>query len=141
MTVRLGFILCCFLVILASFAFKSMMGDPRLVEAAADRKAGGPCDYKTYRGTAKITSVTSKDHDEYEVKFVFTPDAQIEESSVRTEGKEFLLLMDNSQYPNVAYLKKNDIETNKTFDCNMKVIIKGTCTPILFAFPAMKSYQ
>ncbi len=132
------FVLCCFLALLGFFAVESMMGPRSFAETAADRKAGGPCEYKTYPGKAKITSITGRNHDEYEVKFVFTPDARIEESYLSTEGKEFLLFTDNSQYPDKEYLKKNGIKADKIFSCNMKVIIKGTCTPVLFKFPAMK---
>ena len=107
---------------------------------------GGPCQYREYPGRAVILSVQKQEGrtqagapaaDAYEVKFSFTPDKKIEEGWVQIEGKEHLLLLTNSSLPGPGFLKKYGIERGKGFDCNMKVITKGTCTPVLFEFPAI----
>ena len=101
------------------------------------RRAGGRCEYARYRGEAKIISIVEKNDDRYEVKFLFTPRTQIKEQPQLAEKREYLMLIDNSIYPNRAYLKRNGIVADKIFDCDIKVIIKGSCTPILFEFPSM----
>jgi len=46
-------------------------------------------------------------------------------------------LLSNLSYPGKAFLEKYDIAVSRDFDCYLKVIIKGTCTPILFEFPSI----
>jgi hypothetical protein len=107
---------------------------------------GGPCQYKEYPGRAVIISVKKMDTldrpnattaNAYEVKFSFTPDEEIEEDWVRVEGKEHQLLLANSTFPRPGFLKKYGIEPGKCFECYVKVITRGTCTPVLFDFPTI----
>jgi len=106
--------------------------------------AGGPCEYKKYPGHAKIVSIISKgqphnySHEIFEVKFSFDPDQKATERFAHTEGREFVLLLNNSEYPGPKFLEKYDIQVGKIFECHVKVITKGTCTPILFEFPTIK---
>lgn len=105
---------------------------------------GGQCQYKQYEGHAKVISITKKSESDsylkerYEVKFSFTPDQKIKETYAQTEGKEFLLLLSNSSYSGPKFLEKYGIEIASILKCNMKVIIKGTCTPIIFEFPSIR---
>ena len=105
---------------------------------------GGPCEYKQYNGRANIISITVKSeahndsHETYRVKFAFTSDQEIQENFAQTEGKEFVLLLNNSNYPGPKFLEKYDIQVGKIFDCHMKVITKGTCTPVVFEFPTIR---
>jgi hypothetical protein len=107
---------------------------------------GGPCQYKAYPGRAAILSVQKQEGqtqavapaaDAYEVKFSFTPDEKIKEDWVRVEGKEHQLLLANSTFPRPGFLKKYKIEPGKCFECYLKVITRGTCTPVLFDFPTI----
>ena len=106
--------------------------------------AGGECEYKQYEGRAKIVSIEQKNkppdhpHDIFEVKFSFSTDQVIEERFAQTEGRKFELLLDNSDYPGPKFLEKYGVKVGKVFECYMKVITKGTCTPILFEFPTIK---
>jgi hypothetical protein len=105
---------------------------------------GGECEYKRYKGRAEILSVIKKSgpdinlQEKYEVKFLFTTDREIKETYAQLEGKEFLLLLSNSSYPGPGYLEKYGIEVGRVFDCYLKVIVKGTCTPVLFEFPFIR---
>jgi hypothetical protein len=105
---------------------------------------GGPCAYKKYRGRAKIISIKPKhensgySHEIFEVKFAFTPDRKVDEPFAQTDGKQFELQLTNSWYPGPRFLKKYGIEVGKEFDCYMKVITRGTCTPVIFEFPSIK---
>ncbi len=77
---------------------------------AERRVVGGPCEYKVYRGHAKIISIRKKElranvdgpsNVVYEVKFSFTPHEKIREGYGQMEGKEYLLLLANSSYPGI----------------------------------------
>ena len=100
---------------------------------------GGQCEYKKYRGQAIIISVCKRElpNEVYDVKFCFHTDEIIAEVYGQIKGKEYLLLLDNSSYPGAKFLKKYGIEKGKYFDCYLKVITKGTCTPVLFDFPTI----
>lgn len=104
---------------------------------------GGRCEYKSYAGKARIVSIEKapskiSSSEGYEVKFVFLSSGSVEESFARTEGKEFLLLLADSSHPGPKFLKKYGIEAGRVFDCILKVITKGTCTPVLFEFPSIR---
>jgi hypothetical protein len=109
-----------------------------------ERLVGGQCEYNEYKGTAKIMSITKAagspgdSKERYEVKFSFVTDQEIKEPFVRTEGKEFDLMLRNSSLPGPDFLKKYGVEVGKDFDCYLKAIRKGTCTPMLFEFPDIK---
>ena len=107
---------------------------------------GGPCEYRAYAGQAKIVSINKiqvkedandSSKEQYEVKFSFHPEQEIEETYGQVEGKNYQLLLNNSSYPNPRFLRKYGIELGKSFDCYMKVITKGTCTPVIFDFPTI----
>lgn len=128
-------LIICLIIYIYAVHAEDMVSNERLI--------GGPCEYTQYKGHAKIISITKKNeresylHERYEVKFLFIPDQEIKESYAQAEGKEFLLMLSNSSYPGPKFLEKYGIRTEKVFDCNLKVIIKGTCTPILFEFPSI----
>jgi hypothetical protein len=129
-----------FLIVLFTGAVSTFAGD----NGEKEHFIGGQCEYKVYEGHAKIISITKKSgadnypYERYEVKFVFTPNKGIKEAYAQTEGKEFLLMLTNSSYPGSRFLEKYRIEVGKVFACHLKVIIKGTCTPVLFEFPDIK---
>jgi hypothetical protein len=111
-----------------------------LAEAGTEpHRVGGRCEYARYSGEARIISIAEKDDHRYEVKFLFTPATEIKGQPLITKGREYLMLTDNFIYPDGAYLKRNGIAADKVFDCDIKVIIKGSCTPVLFEFPSLKS--
>lgn len=105
---------------------------------------GGPCEYRAYAGQAKIVSINKiqvkedandSSKEQYEVKFSFHPEQEIEETYGQVEGKIYPLLLNNSSHPGAAFLKKYGIKLGKQFDCYLKVITRGTCTPVIFDFP------
>jgi len=115
-------------------------------EKSALRVAGGLCEYKQYNGKATIISICKKEllnhyggpsYESYEVKFSFSSDEKIREAYAKVEGKEYVLMLTNSWYPGPKFLQKYDIEVGKSFNCYLKVITKGTCTPIIFDFPTI----
>jgi len=106
--------------------------------------AGGPCSYAGYPGTATIVSVkeappsSGYSIDRYEVKFTFSPNDKINEPLVKLEGAAFTHTLPGGAYPEKTYLEKNGIKEGAVFDATLKVIRKGTCTPVLFDFPSIR---
>ena len=115
-------------------------------------RVGGPCEYREYLGTATITRVEQTEasrrqaqnvggagYEGYEVWFRFEPASEIREEWARSAvGKEHLLSLMNSWYPGPRYLQKYGIKPGLKCQCVLKVITKGTCTPSIFDFPAIK---
>jgi hypothetical protein len=60
---------------------------------------GGQCNYKNYKGTAKIVAIIKKNGAQsgYALKFLFTPDEQIEESFAQKQiGLEITMISKSS---------------------------------------------
>lgn len=104
-------------------------------------RVGGACIYKQYKGEAEIVSVTPRPGGtgEYEIKFSFHPQETIQEEFVRIEGQQWSIVQKDSSYPREDFLKRYGIKTGKHLPCYLKVITKGTCTPVLFDFPTIKT--
>jgi hypothetical protein len=113
---------------------------------AGDRSlVGGACEYKNYKGGARISSITKvgeggePSEDKFEAKFFFLPKEKIEESFAQVEDRELILQIRDQSSFGRRFLEKNRVRVGETIDCVLKVIIRGTCTPVLFEFPSIKS--
>jgi hypothetical protein len=135
--------MCCLIIpiIFTLICVSSTYGGDKM---GGGRFVGGQCEYKEYEGRAEIISITRiarSIHDPYEreeVKFKFIPYREIQESFARTEGREFFLMLSNSSYPGPKFLERYGIDVGKVFDCHLKVISQGTCTPTIFEFPSIR---
>ncbi len=113
-------------------------------EVSEDRMVGGSCKYESYPGRATIVSINevaqpaTSSEKRYEVRFTFIPDKEVEQTFAQTEGRDFLLLLKDNSYPTQAFLSKYEINLGKEFISVMKVITKGTCTPIMFEFSTIR---
>ena len=67
---------------------------------------------------------------------MFYPKQKISERFAQLDGKENLLLTKRQAYPSASFIQRNGIEVGKEFDCILKVIVKGTCTPTIVEFPS-----
>jgi hypothetical protein len=115
-------------------------------ETARGLLVGGPCEYKSYPGQAEIVSVTPVDApaaaggERYDVKFRFIPDGAVDEPLGKAAlQRTHSLLPDREMPPGRAFIGKFDIRPGKRIGCTLKVITRGTCTPILFEFPSLTS--
>jgi len=100
---------------------------------------GGRCQYRQYRGTAEIVSVrrigeTEKGPGEYRVEFVFHSQEEITESFAQVVGTIFPLEL-NGRDPDELFIEQHGIKTGRNIKCVLKVIVRGTCTPLMFEFP------
>jgi hypothetical protein len=105
---------------------------------------GGPCEYRSYPGQAEIVSVApwaapaAAAGERFDVKFRFIPDGPVEEPLGKAAlQRTFPLLPDRETPPERALIEKFDIRPGKRLGCTLKVITRGTCTPILFDFPSL----
>jgi hypothetical protein len=104
---------------------------------------GGPCEYRSYPGQAEIVSVAPVEASpaaaggRYDVKFRFIPEGPVEDPLGKAAlQRTFSLLPDREMPPDRAFIEKFDIRPGKRLGCTLKVIMRGTCTPILFDFPS-----
>jgi hypothetical protein len=108
---------------------------------------GGPCTYNQLDGLCKIISIAktkeSKDqinvsggpgYEGFEINFKFNFDKKIDSNYSKYLNKEYLLKLDNSWYPGQKYLEKYKIKQGSSFNCQIKVITNGTCSPVIFDF-------
>ena len=108
---------------------------------------GGQCEYHRYEGRAEIISLEktrdlqNQADDRFEAKFRFFPDREIKESFAQVEGKEILLEINRSPYLSPGQIEKYGIQKGRVFKCILKVISRGTCTPVLFDFPSLSSAE
>lgn len=107
--------------------------------ASSAPRVGGACEYKTYPGEAKIESISQKNGTsaEYDVQFSFFPNQPVKEDFAKTDKKTWTLLTKDFNAPGKNFLEKNDLKPGKRIPGKMKVIVRGTCTPILFDFPTL----
>lgn len=115
---------------------------------AAPRRLGGRCEYADYAGTATILKIEKTEaskkqaevvggagYEGYEVWFSFETKEKIKHELARHAVKkrhEFRLC--NSWYVGPEYIEKYGIKKDKKFECTLKVITKGTCSPVVFKF-------
>jgi hypothetical protein len=104
-------------------------------------KLGGPCAYESYPGVAEILSVKELPADKatgrrrFEARFAFFPDREVKQNFARTEGREFLFFLDFSRYPDEKDVEAYGLQAGAKVKGIMRVIVKGTCTPVMFDFP------
>jgi len=117
------------------------MDSPRIV--------GGPCEYKDYRGKAEIVSMQKMPQDKvpaqgapsgelYEVMYRFIPETKIHEPFEAVHAREFVLLTDDGTHPDLEFIRRNGIDVGRRYDCLLKAITRGACTPLIFTFPTLK---
>ena len=105
-------------------------------------RAGGPCEYHRYEGLAEVTSMRktidpyNQGKESWEVKFRFISNQEIKESFVQVTGREFLLEINQSSYLGREFIEQHDVQIGRTFQGYLLAITRGTCTPVLFEFPA-----
>lgn len=143
---------CPLLVLaLSALAIADARSSGDRIRAPSRPRFGGPCDYTRHPGTATIVRVlqTAPARDQasaqggagyagYEVWFTFSPRVELEgELARRAASGEHLFQLANSWYPGPRYLEKYHVAPGASFDCELLVISRGTCTPTLFDIPAM----
>lgn len=117
----------------------------------AKGQVGGPCAYDSYPGACTIAGIAKTPasiaqktlgggpgYEGFSVAFTYAGEAPRANALARQaldRPHEFLLA--NGWRPGPRFLEKYAIAKGKTFDCELKVIRTGSCTPTLFEFPAI----
>lgn len=137
----------CFLFLLIVFLF--VVIEKPCPGAEVDKKetprAGGPCEYHRYEGQAEVTSLRktvdpySQGKESWEVKFRFIPNQEIKESFAQAAGREFLLEINQSSYLGREFIEQHGVQIGRTYHGYLLAITRGTCTPVLFEFPAFST--
>lgn len=103
-------------------------------EIAREPLVGGPCEYRSYPGQAEIVSTTPSG-----MKRNLTSNRPLAAVEGVTEKsaleRTFPLLPDREMPPDRAYVEQLDIRPGTRVGCTLRVITRGTCTPVLFDFP------
>jgi hypothetical protein len=134
--------LCVFLLSRLSMALIFLVSLYSYLSASSSsQRVGGACIYKQSKGDAEIVSITRRSvaSGEYEIMFSFHPQESIKEEFARVEGKQWLIVQKDSSYLKEDFLTQYGIKTGKRLPCYLKVITKGTCTPVLFDFPTISN--
>ena len=140
-----------FLVLALAWLTFTNFGPTSALAGSTASRVGGPCAYADFPGTAVIVSVTphlasaanapaagaQTAPPGYDVVFTFTPDAPIAGEQLYQPGRSHTLTLVNGAAPGPKFLQKYGISPGKTFACRLRLIRKGTCTPVLFAFPGI----
>jgi len=106
--------------------------------AGAGQMVGGPCRYDDFPGQAAIVAVTPQAGDKrLEVTFTFTPDRPLKGDPLYVPGKVWHLTLTGGQAPGPRCIKTYGIRAGRHLPSRMRLIRKGTCTPVLFDFPGI----
>jgi len=116
-------------------------------------KIGEECIYKNYQGIAEIKNIVKTKessfqasvnggpgYEGYEIIFTVQTDEKIDKKFVQESiNKEQLFLLANSWYPGVKYIEKYKMKKGNKYNCNIKIIEKGACNPVLFEIAGLDS--
>jgi len=110
-----------------------------------ERKIGGPCEYNTYPGVCTITGVEKTDasmrqknegggpgYGGFEINYRFESKETVPPPWHETVLREQTLQLANSWYPGPEFVEKYQIGVDKKFDCQVMLLTKGTCSPVIF---------
>lgn len=109
---------------------------------ATEQFKKGQCIYERFPTKVQITSVKQLDSTsspKFEVRFkVLNTQGLPAKAENIVYGRDFHLLLMNKTFPDPLFLKKYDITTEKIFECDLNVLIKGNCKRSFFEFPDIK---
>jgi hypothetical protein len=110
------------------------------------RTGGGPCEYRKYNGICTITSVrqagigqqhAGSPYKGYDVRFRYRSERTVEPLYGGVVAREHTLVLRNSWPLGPRFLKKYGIREGRDYDCEMSVIVHGTCSPVQFDFDSI----
>jgi len=106
--------------------------------ALAGQLVGGPCRYDDIAGQATIVAVTPQETgNRLDVTFTFRPNTPLVSEPLYEPAKVWHLTLVSGQAPGPRFVKRYGIRPGRVLPGRMRLIRKGTCTPVLFAFPGM----
>ena len=129
-------------------AFVALACLPVLADAASLERAGGPCRYESYPGTATFVDVKAwqpespmagvpTPYPPLTVTFQFVPNQPITDEPLYKPDAVHTFTLINSMPPGPRFAAKYGIKACATVPCQLRVIREGTCTPVVFEFPGI----
>lgn len=101
------------------------------------RRVGGPCEYRDVPGTCRVDKVepagANPYGDGFRTLFTFLP-----ESPSEPETSGLALKIGDGQDPTNRFLRENRIEPGRSLPCLRRVLVRGTCTPVVYTFPGLE---
>jgi len=113
--------------------------------AGSPDRVGGPCSYRDYPGRGTIVSIDKPDplsgaeSGQYEVRFVFSPAGADREALSHSQGRTFVLVQGDDSLLTLPEIRKLGVSVGQSYEGKMSIIQEGTCTPVLFDFPSLRS--
>lgn len=109
---------------------------------------GGPCEYMDIKGKATVVSVSDYKYPNGDA-FCKGPRFEVELSFKSNDANpvdmtkygRFGLYMSNGCRPGSAFVNKYEIATGKQFNCVLKIITKGTCTPRIYELEGVEMHD
>ena len=77
-------------------------------------------------------------HRRFDVRFIFHPDRKVTQSFAAPGDRQFLFLLNLTRQPDEKDVQAYGLTPGARVKGVMQVIVKGTCTPVLFDFPALE---
>lgn len=99
---------------------------------------GGPCTYASFPGTATCTEITTNNYGSV-AHFSFKPTDPNAPAQylLHTSDTDISLSLYGSGTPTAGWLAANGIVVGRELACIRQEERTGTCTPLLFSFPAL----
>jgi len=108
---------------------------------SAQPVVGGPCTYRDIPGWARIVSIQAASKQAYNcpnhpvmVRFDFIP---ADPKLAFKQAQDLTLTVGAGMNPARPYVTAKGIVKGKTYRCIRREITKGTCTPVIYAFPTI----
>lgn len=131
---------CCLRVLLVA----CVLGLVPTAPALARPLAGGPCTYADFPGTATITAIAPLAEERHglpyagrSVTFTFAPDTPINGEPLYVPGNIHHLTLAGGRAPGQRFVDHYKLRPGLSLPCRLRLIRKGTCTPVLFEFPGI----
>ena len=110
-----------------------------------DTVVGGRCHYVAIAGTAVITSVADDEtRPGVRIIFNFNPDDPSVRSRYRLPtwvDQSNSLTIHGGMNPSRQWACRHKIAQGRTFRCNRREIVVGSCTPVIFEFPDLPNVE
>ena len=105
-------------------------------EPTEEPMAGSDCKYRGINGIATITYINNANPDQVIIKYDFTPIDKVPYKYPKFSDKGIkFFVKGHGSFPPQSWVKENGIKMGAEIKCVRQEIDKGSCTPVVFAFP------
>ena len=114
-----------------------LIGGTLVSHAASRPLVGGPCTYSTYSGPATVTQLVIAENGCW-MHF----DSQLQDPHPQTEryqpkSRSCTFVRNPSGETTIDWLQRQGILIGTKLEMKLSLITSGTCTPVIYSFPAL----